>query len=88
MTYYQIDGKIYYFNLDVVFELVSKVPNNEKIINADCGNVYDLGHDIRPKDHPCVNGQDRPRDESVAKGPSLSGLSRRQVAESCRLREP
>ena len=40
MTYYQIDGKIYYFNLDVVFELVSKVPNNEKIINTTITQYY------------------------------------------------
>ena len=40
MTYYQIDGKIYYFNLDVVFELVSKIPNNEKIINTTITQYY------------------------------------------------
>ena len=40
MTYYQIDGKIYYFNLDVVFELVSKVTNNEKIINTTITQYY------------------------------------------------
>ena len=40
MTYYQIDGKIYYFNLDAVFELVSKIPNNEKIINTTITQYY------------------------------------------------
>ena len=40
MTYYQIDGKIYYFNLDAVFELASKIPNNEKIINTTITQYY------------------------------------------------
>lgn len=43
MTYYQIDDKIYYLNLDAVFGMVTNTPNNEKPVNTTITQVY--GHD-------------------------------------------
>lgn len=40
MTYYQIDDKIYYFNLDAIFNITSVTPNNEKVINTTITQYY------------------------------------------------
>ena len=41
MTYYQIDGKLYYFNLDSVFALTSETPVSEKVVNTTITQYYD-----------------------------------------------
>lgn len=40
MTYYQIEDKIYYLNLDNIFSIVSETPNNEKIVNTAITQYY------------------------------------------------
>lgn len=40
MTYYQIDNKIYYFNLDAIFDLTSETPNTEKVVNTTITQYY------------------------------------------------
>ena len=43
MTYYQIDDKTYYFNLDTLFALVCDSPNSEKLVNTTITEYYGEG---------------------------------------------
>lgn len=40
MTYYQIDGKVYYLNLDNLFSIVSDTPQKERPISTTITQVY------------------------------------------------
>lgn len=40
MAYYQIDDKVFYFNLDALFALISETPNNERMINTTITQYY------------------------------------------------
>ncbi len=39
-TYYQIDGKIYYLNLNAIFEFVTETPSEEKPVNTTITQYY------------------------------------------------
>jgi hypothetical protein len=50
MTYYQIDGKLYYINLDNLFKYVAEISSKEKPINTTITQFYggedeDMGGD-------------------------------------------
>lgn len=50
MTYYQIDGKLYYINLDNLFKYVAEISSREKPINTTITQFYggedeDMGGD-------------------------------------------
>lgn len=40
MTYYQIDGKLYYLNLSNLFKLVTEISSREKPINTTITQYY------------------------------------------------
>lgn len=40
MEYYDINGKLYYINLDNLFKLVGELPSKEKIVNTTITQVY------------------------------------------------
>lgn len=40
MEYYDIDGKLYYVNLDNLFRIVGELPSKEKIVNTTITQVY------------------------------------------------
>lgn len=40
MTYYQIDGKVYYLNIDNLFSIVSDTPQKERPISTTITQVY------------------------------------------------
>lgn len=40
MTFYQIDDKVYYINLQNLFSVVSETPTNEKIVNTTITQFY------------------------------------------------
>lgn len=39
-TYHQIDGKIYYLDLNAIFNLIVETPSNEKQINTTISQTY------------------------------------------------
>lgn len=40
MEYYNINGKLYYINLDNLFKLVGELPSKEKIVNTTITQIY------------------------------------------------
>lgn len=45
MTYYQIDGKLYYLNLDNLYKLVSEISVKEKPVNTTITQYYNNNED-------------------------------------------
>lgn len=45
MTYYQIDGKIYYLNMDRIFQLIGEIPQKEKVVNTTITQYYGRDED-------------------------------------------
>lgn len=53
MGYYDINGKLYYINLDNLFKLVGELPSKEKIVNTTITQVYNnnvYGEDVDDDD--------------------------------------
>lgn len=40
MEYYNINGKLYYINLDNLFKLVGELPSKEKMVNTTITQIY------------------------------------------------